>query len=106
VKFNISYTNSAGTLLSDVVVDANNSTATKTQATFTTDPTIVHKMLVLKNFELPFRYNKPTSATTAEYQKSITLSLKVTNATAKTSADMAKYNRNLRIDCIILEPVQ
>ena len=107
VKFSISYTNNLGALVKDAVVDANNSINTKVQATFTTDPTKVQKMLVLKDFALPYRWVYPQSSTTttADILKSITLSLKVTNATSKAITETAKYNRNLKIDCIILEPI-
>jgi hypothetical protein len=108
VKFGISYYNSAG-ILSSVYVDENNSPTTKSlsQATFITDPTKVQKMLVLKNFELPYRYVYPSSIQSiADYQKSISLTLKITNAALKTQYDILNYNRNIRIDCIILEPVQ
>jgi len=105
VKFSISYVNSSGVLAKDVVVDANNSINTKTAGTFTSDGKTVQKMLVLKNFELPYRYVYPENILTlSDFQKSISLALKVTNVTAK--SDIVKFNRNLKIDCIILEPVQ
>jgi hypothetical protein len=69
-----------------------------TAAVFTTDGVTVQKMLVLKDFQLPF-CNLYISN-----KSKINFSLFVQNAA--TVAETANYNRNLRIDCIILEPVQ
>jgi hypothetical protein len=67
-------------------------------ATFTTDPTNVQKILVLKDFQLPFcnLYFGNNAA--------INVSLTVENATKAT--EVATYDRTFRIDYIILEPVQ
>lgn len=111
VKFYLSYLNNKssngtdapmGVKVTNASIDATNTvqSPTSTSAVFTTNPTTMTKMLVAKDFTFPFSNlicNDPTK---------ISVSLKVQNATAKTTADMANYNRNLRIDCIILESVQ
>ncbi|HEY6914027.1 MAG TPA: hypothetical protein VI413_05065, partial [Paludibacter sp.] len=110
VKFYLSYTDnksSAGTAapqgvqVTNAPIDATNTVlASGTSAVFTTNPTAITKMLVAKNFTFPFSnliYNNASA---------IQVALKVQNATARTALEQASYNRNLRIDCIILEPVQ
>ena len=58
-----------------------------------TSPTEITKMLVAENFKFPF----------ANYgEKTVTVSLRVSNTVASTETTV--YNRNMRIDCIILEP--
>jgi len=102
VKFYLSYINNAGVQVKDAAIDINNTvlTPTATPAIFTTDPTMIHKMLVAKDFEFAFcnsDYNP------ADPTKPITVSLKVENAVRTTETT---FNRTMRIDCIILEPVQ
>jgi hypothetical protein len=82
----------------------------KPQYTFTTKGDKVEKVLVLKNFQIPERYfysSKTGSA--AELINSIGFSIKVINATTKAEVnkpETAKFTRNIKIDCLILEPVQ
>ncbi len=75
-----------------------NLSASAAPATFTTDPTNVQKMLVLKDFQLPF-CNLYTGNNSA-----INVSLTVSNATKLSEA--TTYNQSFQIDYIILEPVQ
>ena len=109
VKFYVNYTDSknlsgtsvpTGFSVVKATVDANNNLQlpSKVSATFTTDGTTVQKFLVVKNLTLPFcnLYQGNKSA--------INFSLIVQNAA--TLSDVLNYNRNIRIDCIILEPVQ
>jgi len=109
VKFYLSYLdnkNASGTAIpggyqvTKATVDANNNIQVPTKASniFTTDGKTVQKMLVVKDLQLPFcnLYMNNKSI--------IRFSLFVENA-AKTT-EKTTYNRDIRIDCIILEPVQ
>lgn len=106
VKFSLKYTDSAGKVVNFGAVTAANEVKAPngTKGTFTTNPEIVDKMLVVKDFEFP--YSNIIDYTEQNFINNISVALKVENATAKTPAEMVKFNRNLRIDCIILEPVQ
>jgi len=102
VKFYLTYKNASQNQVTNASIDATNTVqaATGTSAIFTTNTNTITKMLVAKNFVFPFSnliYNNASK---------ITVALKVQNATAKTVSEMASYNRNLRIDCIVLEAVQ
>ncbi len=100
VKFNFSYQNETGSLVYDNFVTATNTLTTTSSQTgvFTTNPTTITKMLVLKDFLLPY-CNLILSS-----QNSINVVLKVANAASIT--EDINYNRNIRIDCIIFEPFQ
>lgn len=104
IKFYLTYMNSAEKQVTYANIDANNkvlsTTIAKGSATFTTDGTKITKMLVAKDFVFPFSnlvYNNILG---------LTVALKVENATGVTSSETTNFNRDLRIDCIILEPVQ
>jgi hypothetical protein len=106
VKFFLSYVNSAMAQVNFAAVAANNKVMTPTSAagTFISNPNEMEEMLVAENFEFP--YANLLNWRSPDFPKNITVALKVENATAKTTADQLLYNRNLRIDCIILKPVQ
>jgi len=103
VKFYLSYINNAGVQVKEAAIDVNNivQSPSATPAIFTTDPTMIHKMLVAKDFEFAFCNS---DFNLLDPTKPITVSLKVENAAKTTEATL--FNRTLRIDCIILEPVQ
>ena len=102
VKFYLSYVNSTGTQVTNAAIDANNEVLSPagTSATFTTDPTKINKILVAKDFEFPY---SNLTWDVKDPTKPITVALKVLNAVKPTEST---FNRTLRIDCIILEPVQ
>jgi len=108
VRFYLNYVNAAGTTISKAIVDGNNAiqppSPTKTSYTFTTDPMKIDKMLVVRNFQFPYRFVAPKNI--ADLSKAINLTVTVQNATAKTVVEQLSYNRNIKIDYIILEPVQ
>ena len=112
VRFYMSYVKSTGAGIGAQVtnanIDQNHNLLTTTSASsggiFTTDATKVDTMLVVQNFELPYRNVMATNY--ADLVKSVTVALKVEIATGKTANELASYNRNLRIDYIILKPVQ
>jgi hypothetical protein len=98
-KFYLSYVGADGKQVTDATIDINNTVQapTKVSNTFITDPTKVQKMLVVKDFTFPYSnlYTSTKSVTT--------VALKVKNDAKVTDVG---YNRNVKIDCIILEPVQ
>lgn len=76
-----------------------------------TDPLNVTKLLIAKNYEFPttnivndpalMRAKIPNGSTSA-----ITFGIKMRNMGGVTTAEVKNFNRALRIDCLILEPVQ
>ncbi|MDD4991002.1 MAG: fasciclin domain-containing protein [Paludibacter sp.] len=105
VKFYMTYVDANGnkvnatTPYSKVGFDANHQLTTNSSqiATFITDGTKPTKMLVAENFQFPF----------CDIGSSIpSVFLKVENVTGTSTTEKKNYNRTLRIDCIILEPVQ
>jgi hypothetical protein len=76
-----------------------------------TDPLKVTKLLVAKNYEFPTtnitsgttltRAKTPQGATSA-----VTFGLYMRNMSGVTTSEVKNYNRALRVDCLILEPVQ
>jgi hypothetical protein len=109
VSFYLSYIDAAGKKVINAAIDANNLLTTKTTTlmnkfpagagVFTTKPSVVDKVLVAKNVVFPY-CNLLTSTNSLS-----TVSLSVVNAAGFSTADKALFNRNLMIDCIILEPV-
>jgi hypothetical protein len=107
VQFYLSYINSAGVAVTNASIDANNTVQlpSKTSATFITTPSMQpQKMLVVSGFQFPYC----NLVNRSDYISSLasTVSLKVQNAAGVSTSEVANYNRTLRIDCIILEPVQ
>ncbi|MDP4272226.1 MAG: fasciclin domain-containing protein [Bacteroidota bacterium] len=109
VKFYLTYIDASGKVVNAVApysklgFDINHKlTSTTSQiATFTTNGTAPTTMLVAENFEFPF--SNLTSSVTGE---KTSVFLKVENAAGTTTTEKANFNRTIRIDCIILEPVQ
>ncbi|MFT3751663.1 MAG: hypothetical protein QM800_01915 [Paludibacter sp.] len=110
VKFYLSYMNNkssngtaapSGVQVTNAPIDATNTVlASGTSAVFITNPATITKMLVAKEFTFPFSNLIYSNAS------KITVALKVLNAAGVTGTELTNYNRDLRIDCIILEPVQ
>ena len=107
VKFYLSYVNNLGAQVTNATVDINHlvQAPNKTSAVFTTTPTSqVQEMLVVSGFQFSYAnlVQRP------DYISSLlsTVSLKVENAAGVNSAEVLNFNRTLRIDCIILKPVQ
>jgi len=102
VKYNLSYLNSAGIQVNDAAITLTNTIATTTGAVagiFWTDASVVTKMFVTQ-IEFPYCNIMSEESTNSD----ITVKLKVENAALIT--ETVKYDRTLRIDYIILEPVQ
>ena len=107
VKFYLSYVNSSGVQVTNATVDINHTVQlpSKVSAVFTTTPTSQpEEMLVVSGFQFPYAnlVKRP------DYISSLlpTVSLRVENASGVSSTELAAFNRTLRIDCIILKPVQ
>lgn len=105
VKYYLSYVNELGKQVTNHGISSSNtlSTSASSAAEFITNPNKLDTMLVLKNFQFPYSnmvYNQ------IDPIKSISVSLKVQNTTGVATTDLENYNRNIRIDCIILKPVQ
>ena len=110
VKFFFSYINASGAQKIELPVNATNNvevnfTGTNTQAIakaapFETKGSEMYKMLVVKEFQFPFT-NIRYDAVTGKYTP--TVFLRINNAA---KFNETAYTRTLRIDCIILEPVE
>lgn len=104
VKFYLTYLNSSGVSTTMYVNSSNVAQSSSSAlASFVTDPNQVDTMLVAKNVVLPYSNIIYNTDTNADFISDIHFSLKVENAASKTSKT---YNRNIMIDCIILEPVK
>ncbi|MDP4270796.1 MAG: fasciclin domain-containing protein [Bacteroidota bacterium] len=112
VKFYLTYIDANGTLVKNAGFDINRQlTTTSSQiASFTTNGVAPTRMLVAQNFEFPYSNivcGFPASGTSASNPLGkVNVFLKVQNAASSTVADRLTYNRTIRIDSIILEPVQ
>ncbi|MDD3078446.1 MAG: fasciclin domain-containing protein [Paludibacter sp.] len=102
VKFSLQYVDESGEIVDFAAVDKNHQVGGSTKATFITNPDSIDKMLVAENFEFP--YQNQIDFTDSNFKNNISVVLKVDNAATKT--EKATYSRDLKIDCIILEPVQ
>lgn len=100
VKFYLTYVNANGALVTNAAVSADHKVLRPNDpaATFTTDPTKVDKMLVIKDFQFPYSNTVYTATTQADLLKQIKASLRVETVNTREKDD-------LFIDCIILEPV-
>ncbi len=94
-NFYITYKDNTGKTIKDSKL-----TVTKN----TTDPRVPTKLLVAQNFQFPFSNIVSSSASSVAEKTSVFL--KVENAAGTTASEKKNFNRTIRIDCIILEPVQ
>jgi hypothetical protein len=102
VRFSLSYLNNAGVQVTNAAITATNGISTVNGAIgaiFTTDAFAITKMFVTQ-FSFPYCNLFTTKSAISD----ITVKLKVENATVIT--ETVNYDRTLRIDYIILEPVQ
>lgn len=97
VNFYLTYRDATGKIIKDSPV---------TVASNITDPNNITKMLVLQNYQFPFSNIVGSGdADDVDAPKEVTsVLLRVENAA--TTRETATYNRTIRIDCVILEPVQ
>lgn len=109
VKFSINYDYVAGVKRDSVWIG--NTGFTKTVGTakqFITDPKKVSKVLVVENYEFPYSNLYPTGNRSVDLKtgNKIRVGLLVENAAGTTTTERLNHSRDLRIDCIILEPVE
>lgn len=75
--------------------------------TFETEAKTLTKLKILENYEFKYSnlYNGTLRETDYTTTNNIRVGLRIENAAGTTTADKLKYNRNISVDCIILEPV-
>lgn len=109
LRYFLSFMNSTGTLVNDQPVNATNDVVLTNAAEsqkitmanmFTTNPNKVDTMLVVKNFS--FEYADIYNDGITPYNPSVFL--RVNNASR--TAEILNFSRILRLDCIILKPVE
>ena len=100
VKFYLTYTNNLGVQVLNAAIGATNNVLKPSDpaAIFTTDPTKLDKLLVVKDFTFPFSNTVYTATTQTELIKQIKAGLRIESVNSKEKDDII-------IDCIILEPV-
>ena len=101
-KFYFSYMGSDGKQVTDATIDSKNTVVNKAgslAATFTSQPDVINKVFVTQ-FTFPYC----NSYTKGDAPATITTRLKVENAARITESVL--FDRSLRIDYIVLEPVQ
>lgn len=108
VRFSLNYDYVPGVKRDSVWVAETGFTKIHTQAKqFITDPKEVTKVLVLENYEFPFanvtRGNRGADLLTGDR---IRVGLRVENAAGTTASERLNFSRDIRIDSIILEPVE
>lgn len=110
LRFSLNYDYVDGVKRDSIWVAENGFVKIHTQAkVFITDPREITKVLVLENYEFPWANlysNANISQTDFITTNKIRVGLRVENATGTTIAERLSYNRDIRIDCIILEPVE
>ena len=112
LKFYLRYVHEDGSLKEDAAiatpVDFNGTqTPTPIDATnpaFITDARNVNKMLIARNFRFPFANYTASAFQSATVDMPVTAFLRVESDVTK-ATDLAEFEKNMRIDCIILEPV-
>lgn len=95
LNFYMSYTDKNGVVVNDSKL---------TVAKNTTDTTSVTKLLVADNFE--FQYSNLVSEEGMLCGKNVTTYLKIENGAGTSAAELKNFNRTIKVDCVILEPVQ
>ena len=107
VRFYLSYVNSAGVQVTNASIDANHQVQlpSKASAIFTTTPSGQPQMMLVTS---GFQFSYSNLVGSADYISGLlsTVALKVENAAGVNTTELAGFNRTLRIDCIILKPVQ
>jgi hypothetical protein len=94
VSFALTYVGPTGRLVKDA----------KMSDKVVTDSTNVTKVLVAENFSFP--YSNIVSMPGLTGTETATVNIRIKNETGVTAEEMDNFNRTIRVDCIILEPVQ
>jgi len=109
VRFSINYDYVPGVRRDSVWIG--NTGFTKTVGTarqFVTDPRRISRVLVAENYEFPFSNLFTQAGRSGDLitGNRIRVGLRVENAAGTTTTERLNHSRDLRIDCIILEPVE
>lgn len=109
VKFSINYNYTDEAKNDSVWIGNTGFVRTHTQAKqFITDKKEITKVLVAENYEFP--WSNIVSGTSLNenmfYSDKVRVGLRVENAAGSTALERLNFSRDLRIDCIILEPVE
>lgn len=112
LKFYLTYVHEDGTLKEDAAISTPSDykgTQTPepidgTSPAFITDAYRVDRMLVAKNFKFPYANYTASPFASVQAEQTTTAYLRVECAVTS-SADLAVYEKYMRIDCVILEPV-
>lgn len=94
LNFYLSYINAAGKVVADERLLTN----------VVTDTTQMTKVLVAENFSFP--YSNIVNLPGLTGSNDVTVNIRVENAAGVTASELANFNRTIRVDCILLEPVQ
>jgi hypothetical protein len=108
LRFSINYEYVQGVKRDSVWFTETGTTKSYTAAkVFTSDPKLITKIPVVMNYAFPWA-NLSSTNTNRDLitGNKVRVGIRVENATTSTTAEKAKFNRNVRIDCIILEPVE
>lgn len=110
VRFSLNYDYVDGAKRDSVWVAQNGFVKVHTQAkVFTTNTREITKVLVLENYEFPWaNIYSPSELRRTDFMSTnkIRVGLRVENATGTTIIERLNFSRDIRIDCIILEPVE
>lgn len=112
LKFYLRYVHEDGTLKEDAAiatpVDFNGTQSPtvidSSKPAFITDSKNVSKMLVARNFRFPYANYTTSAFHTSTIDTPVTAFLRV-ETDVTTAAALAEFEKTMRIDCIILEPV-
>ena len=113
LQFYLTYVHENGTLSRDAVITTPvdfNGTQTPTpidskKPAFITDAVNVNRMLVAKNFQFPYA-NCVTQANGVNDLETMVAAYLQVECNVTSATDLNKYEKVMRIDCVILEPVE
>lgn len=110
VRFSLNYDYEDGAKRDSIWIGENGFEKTHTKAKlFITEPREMTKVLVLENYEFPWaNIYSPADLRRTDFVASnkIRVGLRVENGAGTTIMERLNYSRDIRIDCIILEPVE
>lgn len=95
LNYFISYVNSEGKQLNDIKLNVINNV---------TDTTAISKVLIAEKFKFP--YCNIEGYNNIGVRKPSAVQIKIENAAGTSSSETSKFNRTIKVDCIILEPVE
>jgi uncharacterized surface protein with fasciclin (FAS1) repeats len=112
LKFYLRYVHEDGTLKEDAAITTpvdfgGSQTPTPIDSekpAFVTDARNVNKMLIARNFRFPFANYTASAFQSTSVDVPVTAFLRVESDVTK-AADLSKFEKTMRIDCVILEPV-